>query len=262
MTIPDRWWPPPPTDLALPGGEVHVWCASLDLPAPLVQCLRRTLTVDELGRAARFRLEKDRRHFIVARGLLRAILGRYLHAEPGQLRFCTSDYGKPALAPTPGREMLGFNLSHSDGVALYAVARGRRVGIDLERIRPIAEAAQIAERLFSAQEKAVFRRLPASLKRKAFFACWTRKEAYVKARGEGLTVPLDRFDVSLAPGEPAMLLRTRGDPQESVRWSLRELPPVPGYVAALAVEGHGWYLACWRFPGATSGVCQSVSSLS
>lgn len=243
----DCLWLRPPAGLALSSNEVHVWRATLDLTASCVQSLQHTLTADELSRAARFYFQKDRQHFIVARGLLRAILSRYLDMEPGQLRFCYSDYGKPSLAPTSGQKTLSFNLSHSDGLALYAMTRGRETGIDLEHVRSVAEAEQIAERFFSAQEKAVFRALPASLKHKAFFTCWTRKEAYIKARGEGLSLPLHQFDVSLVPGEPAALLNVRGDPQEVSRWSLRELIPAPGYVAALVVKGHNWRLACWQW---------------
>ena len=261
MTALDCLWIPPPADLALSSDEVHVWRASLDLPASCIQSLQPTLAADELSRAERFYFQKDRQHFIVARRLLRAILSRYLDMKPGQLRFCYSDHGKPSLAPMSGQKTLNFNLSHSDGLALYGITRGREIGIDLERVRPVAEVEQIAERFFSAQENAVFRTLPASLKHEAFFTCWTRKEAYIKARGEGLSLSLDQFDVSLVPGEPAMLLSTRGDPREALRWLLRELMPGPGYVAALAVEGHDWRLAYWQFPESTSEAYQSGQTL-
>jgi len=244
---PEPLWLPPPTDLALLSDEVHVWRALLDLPVSRIQSLQHTLAADELRRADRFHFQKHHQRFVVARGLLRTILGCYLDIEPGQLRFCYSDYGKPSLS-TPGQKALSFNLSHSGGLALYAVTRNREVGIDLERIRTDFEYAQIAERFFSPRENTVLRALPVSLKPEAFFTCWVRKEAYIKARGEGLSLPLDQFDVSLAPGEPAILLNTRGDSQEANRWSLRELSPGPGYAAALAVKGHGWRLACWQWP--------------
>ena len=247
-TAPDRLWLPPPTDLMLPSDEVHVWRASLDLPASCVQDLQHSLTADELSRAERFCFQKDRQHFVVTRGLLREIVSRYLDVEPGQVRFRYSDYGKPSLAPTSDQTALSFNLARSDRLALYAITRGREIGVDLERIRPVPETEQIAERFFSAHENAAFRTLPAEQKQEAFFTCWTRKEAYIKARGEGLSLPLDQFDVSLVPGEPTILLRTRGKPQEPSRWSVRELMPGPGYVAALAAEGHYWRLACWQFP--------------
>jgi 4'-phosphopantetheinyl transferase len=122
------------------------------------------------------------------------------------------------------------------------------VGIDLERIRFDLAVAEIAERFFSRREVAMLRTLPTELQRQAFFRCWTRKEAYIKARGEGLSLLLDQFDVSLAPGEPAAILGTQRDPSEASRWSLQKLTPAPGYVAALAVEGHGWRLTCWQWP--------------
>jgi 4'-phosphopantetheinyl transferase len=122
------------------------------------------------------------------------------------------------------------------------------VGIDLEYIRSDLQVEQLAERFFSRREIATLRTLPPEVQRQAFFLCWTRKEAYLKARGEGLSLPLDQFDVSLIPGEPAALLSTQRDPYEVSRWSLQELTPAPGYAAALAVEGHGWGLACWQWP--------------
>ena len=245
---PDRLWLPPPVDLALSGDEVHVWRASLDQPASREQNLRRTLTARELDRAGRFHLQTDRQRFIVARGLLRAILGRYLDVEPDQLRLGYGICGKPYLASMCGLNALKFNLSYSNGLALYAVTRGREIGIDLEHVRPIPEAERIAEQFFSAREKGVLRALPARLKQRAFLTCWTRKEAYIKARGDGLSLRLDRFDVSLMAGEPAVLLSAGDSSQEPSRWSLRELMPGPGYVATLAVEGSDWHLACWQWP--------------
>lgn len=242
-------WRPPPETLMLGSDEVHVWRACLDRDTSYVQSLRQILSADEQARARRSYFEKDRKHFIVARGLLRIILSRYLDMEPSQLHFCYNPNGKPSLGITSDEETLNFNVSHSCGLALYAVTRGREVGIDLERIRADFACEQIAERFFSSQENAMLRALPAKrVKHKAFFNCWTRKEAYIKARGEGLSLPLDQFDVSLAPGGPAMLLNTREDPQEVSRWSLQELIPAPGFVATLAVEGHGWRLACWKWP--------------
>jgi 4'-phosphopantetheinyl transferase len=176
--------------------------------------------------------------------VLRAILGGYLNQGPECLSFCYNSQGKPAL----DGDAIRFNVSHSHGVALYAVTRGREVGIDIEHIRFDLAVAEIAERFFSRREVVMLRALPAEVQRQAFFLCWTRKEAYIKARGEGLSLPLDQFDVSLAPGEPAAVLGTQRDPSEASRWSLQELTPAPGYVAALAVEGHGWRLTCWQWP--------------
>lgn len=247
MRLCDDLWRCPPADLVLADDDVHVWRASLNPSAEHVRDLQRTLTPDEQERAARFRFQRDRDHFIVARGVLRAILGRYLGVEPSQLRFCYSSYGKPALAEKFGRKKLNFNLAHSHELALYAVTRGRTVGIDLEYMRADLAGEQIAERFFSPREVAVLRTLPRNKQEEAFFNCWTRKEAYVKAIGEGLSMPLDQFDVSLVPGEPALLVSTHKDPREAARWSLRALAPGSGYVAALAVEGHTWRLTCWQW---------------
>jgi len=163
------------------------------------------------------------------------------------LRFSYSPYGKPSLAEEFNVGALCFNLSHADGLALYAVTCGRQLGVDIERVRADLVDAQVAEQFFSPQEVAALRALSGNIQPQAFFNCWTRKEAYIKARGEGLSLPLDQFDVSLAPGEPAALLRTGGEPREVTRWSLKELSPGGDYVAALAVEGHGWRLRCWQW---------------
>lgn len=252
---------PPPESLILGSDEVHVWRAALDIPTQHVHALHQTLAADEIARADRFHFQRDRERFIIARGVLRAILGCYLRREPSQLRFCYNSHGKPVLAKESGGDAFRFNVSHSHRLALYAVTRGREVGVDLERIRPVPDADQIAERFFSPREVAVFRALPPRMQTPAFFSCWTRKEAYIKAKGEGLSIPLDQFDVSLAPGEPAALLHTQWDDQEASHWSLKALTPAPGYVAALAVEGHDWRLTYWQFPESTLEVYQSGQSL-
>ena len=144
-------------------------------------------------------------------------------------------------------EGLCFNLSHSHGIALYAITCGREIGIDIEYFRPDVEVEKLAERFFSPREAAVLRALPEHLRKEGFFNCWTRKEAYIKAEGKGMSIPLSAFDVSLTPGEPAALLRTESHPQETSRWSLQALSPEPGYTAALAVKGHDWELKCWQW---------------
>lgn len=246
MKAPDHLWLHPPESLRLAYDDVHVWRAFLGLGAEHVQDLQRTLTLDERERAERFHFQRDRIRFIVTHGLLRAILGRYVGVEPSQLRFCYNSHGKPALTREFDGEMIRFNLSHSHELALYAVTRGREVGVDLEHIRADLADGQIAEQFFSPREVAELCALPADMQTAAFFNCWTRKEAYVKARGEGLSLPLDQFDVSLAPGEPVALVSTAGDSSEAARWSLQALFPGPGYAAALAVEGHFWQLKCWQ----------------
>jgi 4'-phosphopantetheinyl transferase len=248
VTSPVPPWRSPPETLVLGCDEVHVWRATLDQTPSQIQKFRHSLAADELARAARFYFDRDRGHFIVARGVLRAILGCYLNRAPACLSFCYNSYGKPALAEESDLDAICFNLSHSYGVALYAVTRGRDVGIDIERIRSDLAVAQIAGRFFSRREIAMLQALPAELQGQAFFRCWTRKEAYIKARGEGLSLPLDQFDVSLDPGEPDIVVGASRDPSEASRWSLQELTPASGYAAALAVAGHGWRLTCWQWP--------------
>ena len=246
MESPILSWHSPPHTPILGNDEIHVWRASLDLPVLQSRSLLLTLAAEELRRAERYRFQEDREHFIIARGLLRTILGGYLDIEPGELQFHYNPNGKPALDGVPGGDTLHFNLSHSHGLALFAVTHGRDIGVDLEHIRPHFDEDQIAERFFSFQEVAALHALPRSMQKEAFFACWTRKEAYIKGTGQGLSLPLDQFDVSVVPGEPAALISTRWDPQEASRWSLQELNPGTGYVGALAVAGHGWRLKCWQ----------------
>lgn len=227
--------------------EVHIWRVLLDQTPSRIQSFFHNLAVDEQARAERFHFERDREHFIVARGVLRDILGGYLNRGPECLTFCYGSHGKPALAGEPDGDEIRFNVSHSHGVALYAVTRGREVGIDIERIRSDLAVVEIAERFFSGQEVAILRTLPTEEQRQAFFRCWTSKEAYSKTRGEGLSLSLHQFDVSAVPREPAAVLGIPRDPSEASRWFLQEFTPAPGYVAALAVEGYDWRLGCWQW---------------
>jgi 4'-phosphopantetheinyl transferase len=230
-------WSSPPNVLALACDEVHVWRVALDENPPQVLSFLRNLAADEQARAMRLYFERDREHFIVARGVLRAILGSYLNRAPECLSFSYSSHGKPFLTGESNKDAIRFSVSHSGGVALYAVTRGREVGIDLERIRFDFAVREIAERFFSPREVAALQALPADGQQQAFFRYWTCKEAYIKARGEGLSLPLDQFEVSLARGNPTAVLNTPRDSSEASRWSLQELNPAPGYAAALAVEG-------------------------
>ena len=247
MTPTSCTWPISPATLSLSSDEIHVWRARLDVNVICFRHLRNTLTEDELSRAERFYVREVREHYIVARGILRTILGRYLHTAPQQLCFSYNVYGKPALIATGDDETLRFSVSHSHGLALYAVTRDRAVGIDLEYIRAEVEPEAIASRFFTRRENEALRAYPAGLRRSAFFSGWTRKEAYLKARGDGLSLRLDHIEVSLAPNEPARLLNVTGDRSETSRWSLQALSPWPGYAAALAVEGHIGQLTCWEW---------------
>jgi 4'-phosphopantetheinyl transferase len=248
----DSFWFSAPERLCLSAGAVHVWRVSLDESPSQVALFQNTLDDDERSRADRFYFSRDRERFVVARGVLRALLGRYLDRSPESLSFTYSSHGKPALASESGDDAIRFNLSHSQETALYAVTRNRELGVDLEFIRCNLETEQIAQRFFSRSEIAALLALPLALRKYAFFLCWTRKEAYIKARGEGLSMSLDQFAVSLIPGEPAVLLNTQPDPDEALGWSLRNLTPASGYAAALAVKGHDWALSCWQWPPALS----------
>lgn len=244
MERPDAFWEAPPSTLQLAQDKVHVWRASLEQPEETLRQLRRLLSPDERSRAERFYFERDRRRFVVARGRLRQLIGRYLDLAPEAICFSYNAYGKPALARQahPDAAALCFNLSHSHELALYAFTCGREVGIDVEYMRRDIEYEELARHSFSAQEQAVLHALPLDLKSEGFYNCWTRKEAYIKARGAGLAIPLDLFDVTLRPGEPAVLLASREDTREPQRWQFTALAPGPDYAGALAVEGRGWLL--------------------
>lgn len=240
-------WSEAPTEVAASAGEVHVWRAGLDREPDFVSRLSETLAPEERERADRFRFPRDREHFIVARGVLREILGRYLDRDSQSLRFETSPYGKPSFDPrfAPSPNVPNFNISHSGGLVLCAITRSRDIGVDIERIRADVEVEEIAKRFFSQSEVAALQALPSGARREGFFTCWTRKEAYIKARGEGLSMPLDQFDVTLAPGSAASLLATRGEAADAEEWTLRELTPGEGYVGAVAVRGGRFALRCF-----------------
>ena len=244
----DQSWSAPPVAPVLTDATVQVWSAGLDRSVQEQQSFAAVLAPDERQRAARFHFERDRNHFVVSRGLLRTILGRYLRIDTREVHFSYGSHGKPALVAPPDRAPLRFNVSHTHGEVLLAFTSRRELGVDIEQIRTIEDAAMIAERFFSAQENVVFRALDPQVRDQAFFNCWTRKEAYIKARGEGLSLPLDQFDVTFAPGDPARLLATRPDPTEARRWTLVSLTPAAGYIAALCVEGDDWQATCWRWP--------------
>lgn len=240
-------WALPASPLRLAPGEVHIWRASLEQPPEVLDLVAAALSEDERERAARFLFEKDRRRFSAARGILRDLVGRYLGIRAEEVRFRYRLKGKPFLETESTENPIRFNLSHSHEMALLAFTTAREVGIDIEWMRPGLSCEQIAARFFSTTEAETLRGLPAESRPAGFFTCWTRKEAFMKARGDGLSLPLGDFDVTLAPGEPARLLRTAWDPAEAARWSLRELAPAPNYAAALAIEGEASHLRLWQW---------------
>lgn len=227
-------WPDGPLRPALAPGDVHLWLADLAGAAGIAAQLAATLSADERERSDRFHHARDRDRFRAARGILRALLARYLGQPAAALRFSYTAYGKPELADGPD---LRFNLAHSGERAIYAVTLGRPVGVDIELVRPELATPAIAAQFFAAGENEWLGRLEPPLWAEGFFRCWTRKEAYVKAHGLGLSLPLDRFEVALAPGEPAALLATHDDPAEAGRWTLDDLGMEPPYIGALAVAG-------------------------
>jgi 4'-phosphopantetheinyl transferase len=244
ITYPDCFWPPAPMEPGLLDEQVHLWLAPLNLMVSHMDELRCLLSLNELERSEHFHFTEDFNRFIVTRGMLRIILGRYLKMPPGQLQLSYGFYGKPFLAKRYGEGEIHFNLSHSGNIALYCVTRGRKVGIDIEHVQPIPEADQLVERFFCAKEKAVFCNLSADEFPEAFFQYWTRKEAFIKARGEGLTFPLDRFDVSMVSDTTE--LRFVEDSGKVSCWSFYELSPEYDYVATLVVEGSVSRVSCWQ----------------
>lgn len=228
----------------LPDNDVHVWRVPLNQSSHRTVLSFEVLSSAERAKAARFHFNKDRNQFIQARAALRFILGEYLNADPGTLEFCCGPQGKPALANGHADSSLRFNLSRRDGLALIAVSRGREIGVDVELVRADLPVLQIAETSFSAAELAMLRGLPDTSRVQGFYNCWTRKEAYVKARGAGLSFPLQQFDVSLIPGDPAKLLSVRDDLDKTDRWTLQDIPVAENYVAALFVEGTELHVTC------------------
>jgi 4'-phosphopantetheinyl transferase len=235
-------WTYPPTPLSLRDHQVDVWRVTLDRYPDSTQWAESTLSTDEAERAARFHFEDDRHRFTLSRACLRDILARYLHCHPGQIKFAVNAYGKPVLLPADSWD---FNLSHSGNFALIAVARRRKVGVDVERLRMNMGHDRIARRFFSQAEYEEFSATPHEQKMTAFFNGWTRKEAYVKARGLGLSLPLDSFDVSLAPNDHSLLRATRPNPGEASKWTLLSLDVHPGYAGALAAGGTNLDFRMW-----------------
>ncbi len=223
--------------LILERGVIDVWRGELDQEPQVLQRLETFLSADERRRASLFRFDRDRARYVVGRGLLRALLGRYLAVDPARLRFLYSIHQKPSL----GGRGPAFNLAHSEATALFAFSPSFDVGIDVELFRSEFEGDRIAKRFFSPAEVDALQALPEEERGVAFLTCWTRKEAFLKARGDGLTLALDSFDVSLAPNAPAALLRTGWSSTECSRWQLADLSDAErGEVAAVAAPATGW----------------------
>lgn len=219
---------------------VTVWRVHIAPPHPT---LIHHLSADEQARAARFKSDRARDQFITSHAALRILCGHYLNLPPIEITFHNSAFNKPGL----DNGYLYFNLAHSNQLALIAFSRHFEVGIDLEWIHPVPEMDEIAKNYFSPFEAAIFESLPNNLKQNAFFTCWTRKEAFIKAVGEGLSFPLNQFEVTLKPDEPARLQSIRGSKEDAALWNLCAFKPQQGYLAALAYQGPSMPVSFYDF---------------
>ncbi len=229
----------------LPLNEVHIWHVWLHQPEAALAAYQSTLSLDELARAERFYFDRDRRRYIVARGQLRQLLAGYLDMTPAEIHFRYAAQGKPALA---GDADVQFNVSHAQDVALIGFCRGAALGVDVEWIRPLSDMDAVAHRSFSAIEYADYLTMPPDRKPICFFNCWTRKEAFIKAVGEGLSYPLRAFAVTLLPGQPVRFRQIKGDTAAAAEWTLQSFQPAAGYVGALALKGTNWQVSLYAAP--------------
>jgi 4'-phosphopantetheinyl transferase len=233
-----------PGPAALSASDVHVWSVELDAWLPEIRSLQALLSAEERARAAKFVFGKDGARFVLRRALLRQILGGYAGQKPGLLKFDHTVQGRPLLAHESGGDTLRFSLSHAGGLVLVAVARQRQIGIDVERVREGFEWRPMLDTVFSEAEGIAFNVLPEAQKTGAFFNAWTRKEAYLKATGEGIATSLRQVEMSLRAQK---IMRIGGDVAAAAAWSLRDWAPAPGFIASLVVHGHDWRLTLGRW---------------
>ena len=236
----------------LAGGEVHVWSLPLDISQRSLAGVAEFLSPDEGKRADRLQFEVPRNRFVAGRGLLRVILGKYCDLPPERLRFNYGPSGKPELAPDAGARRAGaalhFNLAHSEGVGVLAIAQAGPVGVDVEQIRRRVEFQALVGQFFSAREAAEFFRLEQEQQPAAFFNLWTRKEALLKATGEGIAHSLNRVEVSFLPGEPARVRSLPAERWAACEWSLVDLALSPGYAGALALPVRDVFVSHFQIP--------------
>ena len=227
---------------------VDAWTVRLDQPAAVRTMYEETLASDERDRARRFVFERDRDHYVVCRGALRQLLSAYLGMAPAAVAFAYGHRGKPSLKgfATPPE----FNVSHADGVAVIAVTAGSPIGVDIESVSRAVEFEALARRFFSTKEADELLSLPSATRQAAFFACWTRKEAYIKAIGDGLACPLDSFAVTLRPGEEPTFRWIATD--DAAKWTLRAFEPASGFLAAVASRAPIAHVTCRNFQGPLS----------
>ncbi len=239
-------WPHAPEDIRLESQQVHVWCAALSDFESQLPRLEAMLSAAERARAARFCFSKDRCGYVIRHGILRVILSRYLKQYPSEIQFCYGRFGKPEIKEDPFCGRINFNVSHSGGLALYAVTQACPIGIDVEYLRAVPHLEEIASRFFSLHEFQMLMAVPAECRMESFFACWTRKEAFLKASGEGIGGGLSKVEVTLFPWAEPEILRVAGDSQARTKWQLRSFSPTAGYLAAVAFKHHDLVLSQWR----------------
>ena len=228
---------------SLADDEVHIFYADVDSLLCCAGILENTLSDKENFIKDGFLFLKDKCNYIFSRGLLRVILGGYLGDEPKNLVFINGPHGKPILDGGSSRDAIRFSVSHSNRRVLYAINRGREIGVDIEKIRPEFSFEEISDTCFSAREAAFLRTLPVHDRKDLFFTYWTLKEAFMKGTGKGFSLPLNRFEIS---HDPPKVLSLQGDSEAAARWSIRNLHLEPGYAAALAVEGPDLPIRCWK----------------
>jgi 4'-phosphopantetheinyl transferase len=234
-----------PGDLG--NAKAQLWVVALDLVPGRLPDFQSILSPDERDRASRFLSDVDARRYMAARASLRTLLGAYAGIKPGQLRFAYDRFGKPGLGGETHAAAVRFSVSHSGELGLFGFVREHRIGVDVERVRADIDVESLAKNHFSQNEFQKLRALSPDRQLEAFFCCWTRKEAYLKGRGEGMSYGLDRFEVSVAAGEPAAILQADDDPDVSRRWTLEHLTPAPGYLGAAAVEADDVTFQCFQW---------------
>ncbi|MCC7128862.1 MAG: hypothetical protein B6D39_01030 [Anaerolineae bacterium UTCFX2] len=249
MTLADQrsFWLVPPAKMNLEANQVHLWRAGLSRDPAAQQAAWAVLSDDERARAYRYRNDEDREHFIARRGILRALLGSYLKIPAAEVKFVYNPYGKPSLAAVSTIDPLQFNLSHSNGMALFGFAWSTRVGVDLERIQPDRGVLELAEKYLSINEREYLAQLAPGAQTGAFFRCWTRKEALLKAQGAGLLIPPEQIEVSFGSDQPAQILAIRGGIEPLDNWYLQNVDFDEDHAAALVVERQAFSTCCWDY---------------
>ena len=248
-------WLPTRTSPALAERELHLWRASLDVPPLLLRRLESGLNANEKERAEKFLVPEASERFVAARGILRELVATYLEMDPAKVDLQYGPQGKPSLSAAH-KSQICFSVSHSHGMGVFAFTRGCEVGVDVEQIRANFKGMEIASHFFSSEEIAVLAKLPPELATEAFFGCWTKKEAYVKARGHGLSIPLRSFTVQFADSQ--QLLRD----EEGAPWSCYALEPAPGFAGAVVAKGENWGLKHLEWSAGISSATQWNASTS